>query len=36
VERKPFPPVAAALSKWKEITAPRRVVRDPANMPAGV
>lgn len=36
LERKPFTPVAAALSRWKEITAPRKVIRDAANMPAGV
>ncbi len=36
MKRKPFPPVHAALSKWKELTAPRSVIRDPANMPAGV
>ena len=35
----PREPVAApnkALSQWKALTAPRAVVRDPANMPAGV
>jgi dihydropyrimidinase len=36
IERKPFPPVAAALSKWKELTAPRQVVRDLANLTSGV
>ena len=36
VPREAFPAVNRALSKWKEITAPRAVVRDPANMPAGV
>jgi dihydropyrimidinase len=36
VERKPLTPVAEALSKWKDLTAPRKVVRDAANMPAGV
>jgi dihydropyrimidinase len=25
-----------ALSTWKEITSPRKVIRDPKNMPAGV
>lgn len=36
VPRKPYPAVHKALSKWKEVTAPRKVVRDPKNMPAGV
>ncbi len=36
VARKSGPEVNRALSQWKEITAPRAVVRDPANMPAGV
>lgn len=36
VARKPGPAVNRALSQWKEITAPRAVIRDPANMPAGV
>ena len=36
LRRKPYPSVNAALSKWKALTAPRQVVRDPANMPAGV
>jgi dihydropyrimidinase len=36
VKREPFPSTARALSTWKELTAPRKVVRDPANMPAGV
>ena len=36
VPREPFGPVNRALSTWKEITAPRAVVRDPANMPYGV
>lgn len=36
VKRQPFPAVHSALSAWKELTAPRQVVRDPANMPAGV
>ncbi|MEO1001133.1 MAG: dihydropyrimidinase, partial [Pseudomonadota bacterium] len=34
--RTPYPSVAKALSAWKELTAPRKVVRDPANMPPGV
>ncbi len=36
VARESYPAVNRALSTWKEITAPRAVVRDPANMPAGV
>ena len=36
VARDAYPAVNKSLSKWKEITSPRKVVRDPANMPAGV
>ena len=36
IPRQPFPAVNKALSVWKELTAPRKVIRDPANMPAGV
>jgi dihydropyrimidinase len=36
VARDAYPAVNKALSVWKEITAPRAVERDPANMPAGV
>lgn len=36
VARKPFPAVNQALSKWKEITAPRAVTRSPEHMPIGV
>ncbi|WP_065334710.1 dihydropyrimidinase [Tritonibacter mobilis] len=36
VTRAPYPEVNKALSKWKEVTAPRKVVRDPENMPACV
>ncbi|MEM9009944.1 MAG: dihydropyrimidinase [Pseudomonadota bacterium] len=36
IERTAYPSVAKALSTWKELTAPRKVVRDPAKMPAGV
>jgi dihydropyrimidinase len=36
VGRDPYPATNTALSKWKELTAPRRVVRDAANIPAGV
>lgn len=36
VARQPYPAVNRALSQWKELTAPHPVMRDPANMPAGV
>ncbi len=36
IRRDPFPPVAEALQTWKALTAPRKVHRDAANMPAGV
>ena len=36
VPRESYPAVNKALSQWKELTAPRAVIRDPANMPAGV
>ena len=36
IRRKPFPAVNAALSKWKEVTAPRAVNRSPEHMPIGV
>jgi dihydropyrimidinase len=36
VPREPYPAVNKALSQWKEVTAPRAVVRDPSKMPAGV
>ncbi len=36
VPRDPYPAVNRALSQWKEITAPRAVIRDPNAMPAGV
>ena len=36
IKRKPFPAANAALSKWKEITAPRAVNRSPEHMPIGV
>jgi len=36
VPREAYPAVNRALSQWKEITAPRAVIRDPAKMPAGV
>ena len=36
VRREPFPAVNAALTRWKELTAPRMVQRDPTNIPSGV
>ncbi|MCB2053089.1 MAG: dihydropyrimidinase [Geminicoccaceae bacterium] len=36
VRRKPFHAANKALSKWKELTAPRMVQRDPTNIPSGV
>ncbi|HUS53490.1 MAG TPA: dihydropyrimidinase [Thermohalobaculum sp.] len=36
VPRPAFSAVNQALSKWKELTAPRQVMRDPANIPSGV
>jgi dihydropyrimidinase len=36
LKRKPFPAVNQALSKWKELTAPRAVTRSPEHMPIGV
>ena len=36
LRRKPFPAVHAALSKWKELTAPRAVTRSAEHMPIGV
>jgi dihydropyrimidinase len=36
IRRKPFPAVNKALSRWKELTAPRAVTRSPEHMPIGV
>ena len=36
VAREAYPATNRALSKWKEITAPTPVQRDPSKMPAGV
>lgn len=36
VSRKPQAAVSTALSKWKELNTPRKVERDPMNIPAGV
>ena len=36
VSREPFSEVNKSLSKWKELTSPRKVERKAENMPAGV
>ena len=36
IKRKAYPAVNKSLSKWKQLTAPRPVDRDPKKMPAGV
>jgi len=36
VPRPAFPSAHKALSKWKELTTPRVVTRDPMNIPAGI
>ncbi|MEM8570280.1 MAG: dihydropyrimidinase [Pseudomonadota bacterium] len=36
VPRPAFPAPHAALSKWKELNSPRKIERDPLNIPSGV
>ncbi|TYO90046.1 dihydropyrimidinase [Oceanicella actignis] len=36
VPRPAFPSAHKALSKWKALTAPRKIERDPRNIPSGV
>jgi dihydropyrimidinase len=36
VPRPAFNSAAVALSKWKELTAPKQINRDPLNIPAGI
>ena len=36
VPRPAFPSANLALSKWKELTAPKLIKRDPLNIPAGI
>ena len=36
VPRPPFPSAHEALSKWKALTAPKQINRDPLNIPAGI
>ncbi|MDA8577834.1 dihydropyrimidinase [Rhodobacteraceae bacterium] len=36
IPRPAFPDANAALSKWKALTAPKQIHRDPMNIPAGI
>ncbi len=36
VRRSPFASASQALSKWKALTTPRKIERDPLNIPSGV
>ena len=36
VPRPAFSSAATALSKWKDLNSPRKVERDPLNIPAGI
>jgi dihydropyrimidinase len=36
IPRAPFPSAHTALSKWKALTAPKMIQRDPLNIPAGI
>ncbi|NKB29016.1 MAG: dihydropyrimidinase [Rhodobacteraceae bacterium] len=36
VRRAPFASASQALSKWKALTTPRKIERDPLNIPSGV
>jgi dihydropyrimidinase len=36
VRRKPYASASKALSKWKALTTPRKIERDPMNIPSGV
>ena len=36
IPRQAFPSQNIALSKWKELTAPKKIKRDPMNIPAGI
>jgi dihydropyrimidinase len=36
VRRNPFASAHSALSKWKALNTPRKIERDPMNIPAGV
>ena len=36
VPRPPFPSAHQALSKWKALSAPKMIERDPLNIPSGI
>jgi len=36
VRRSPFASASQALSKWKALTTPRKIERDPQNIPSGI
>ena len=36
IPRPAFPSAHKALSKWKELNSPRKIERDPMNIPAGI
>ena len=36
IPRPGFPPVHEAVAKWKELNSPRKVERDPMNIPSGI
>ncbi|MDE0533206.1 MAG: dihydropyrimidinase [Albidovulum sp.] len=36
VPRPPFPSASRAYSKWKELNSPRKIERDPLNIPSGI
>ncbi len=36
VPRPAFPAPHKALAAWKELTSPRKIERDPTNIPSGV
>ena len=36
VPRPAFPALHSAVSKWKALNTPRKIERDPLNIPAGV
>ena len=36
IPRPAFPSASVALSKWKALTSPKMIKRDPLNIPAGV
>ncbi len=36
IPRPAFPSANVALSKWKALTSPKMIKRDPLNIPAGI